>query len=92
MAIFSVLSIDDPTANYTTGSLAMVNAIEAAGAVVVRNVMAGNLAQADNDAQALALWQAADAAGSHTLFTTFAAGKTKPRSRLAVDAVSSMMP
>nr|WP_231134637.1 cellulose binding domain-containing protein [Motilibacter deserti] len=69
-------SVDDPTVSYTNGSLRLVNALEAAGSVVVRDTWPGNLPEPEADARALALWQQAQAAGSHTLFTTYAAGTT----------------
>ena len=69
-------SVDDPVVNYTTGSLAMANAIEAAGAPVTRGVWRGDLPDRVAEARALELWATADANGSHTLLTTYEAGTT----------------
>jgi len=69
-------SIDDPTVNYTTGSLALVNALEAAGAKVTRGSWPGNLPERTNEAEARRLWRIAERNGSHILFTTYVAGTT----------------
>ena len=69
-------SIDDPVVNYTTGTLAIVNAIEAAGTPVIRGEWPGNLPDREAEARALQLWTQAEAAGSHTLLTTYTAGTT----------------
>jgi predicted peptidase len=69
-------SIDDPTVNYVTGSLANVNALEAAGARVTRGAWPGNLPERAAEAEARALWRAAERNDSHILFTTYLAGTT----------------
>jgi predicted peptidase len=69
-------SIDDPTVNYVTGSLANVNALEAAGARVTRGAWPGNLPERAAEAEARRLWRTAEASGSHILFTTYLAGTT----------------
>lgn len=69
-------SIDDPTVNYTTGTLALMNALDAAGALVTRGQWAANLPDRQAEAEALRLWAQAEANGSHTLFTTYTAGTT----------------
>jgi predicted peptidase len=69
-------AIDDPTVNYTTGSLALMNALDAAGALVTRGTWAGNLPDRAAEAEALRLWAQADATGSHTLFTSYTPGTT----------------
>jgi predicted peptidase len=74
--VWATHSIDDPTVNYETGTLALINALEAAGAVVTRREWAGNLPDRLAEAEALRLWAEAEASGSHTLFTTYTAGTT----------------
>jgi predicted peptidase len=69
-------SIDDPTVNYVTGSLANVNALEAAGARVTRGAWPGNLPERTAEAEARRLWRTAERNGSHILFTTYLAGTT----------------
>jgi predicted peptidase len=67
---------DDPTVNYSTGTFALMAALEAAGAKVTRGEWAGNLPDRAAEAEALRLWAQTDATGSHTLFTTYTAGTT----------------
>nr|WP_231127132.1 cellulose binding domain-containing protein [Motilibacter aurantiacus] len=74
--IWATHSVDDATVNYTNGSLALVNAIEAAGAATTRAEWAGNLPVAQADALARAQWDAAQASGSHTLLTAYTRGTT----------------
>ena len=74
--LWATHSIDDPTVNYTTGTLALINALEAAGARVVRGEWPGNLPDRAAEAEALRLWAQADAKDSHTLLTTYTAGTT----------------
>ncbi len=69
-------SVDDPTVDYTTGSLAVVNALEAAGARVTRGAWPGNLPERTAEAEARRLWRMAERNGSHILFTTYVAGTT----------------
>jgi predicted peptidase len=69
-------SIDDPTVNYVTGSLANVNALEAAGARVTRGAWPGNLPERTAEAEARRLWRMAERNDSHILFTTYLAGTT----------------
>ena len=69
-------SIDDPTVDYVTGSLANVNALEAAGAQVTRGAWPGNLPERAAEAEARRLWRTAERNGSHILFTTYLAGTT----------------
>ncbi|RJK93709.1 alpha/beta hydrolase-fold protein [Vallicoccus soli] len=69
-------SVDDPTVDYTAGSLANVRALERAGAEVVRGTWPGDLDERTREAEARRLLRVADRRGSHTLFTTFAAGTT----------------
>jgi predicted peptidase len=74
--IWATHSIDDPTVNYTTGTLALMNALDAAGAPVTRGQWPANLPDRAAEAEALRLWAQADTNGSHTLFTTYQAGTT----------------
>jgi len=74
--VWATHSIDDPVVNYTTGTLALMNALDAAGALVTRGQWAGNLPERAAEAEALRLWAQADANGSHVLFTTYSAGTT----------------
>jgi predicted peptidase len=74
--VWATHSIDDPVVNYTTGTLALINALEAAGAVVTRGEWAGNLPEREAEAEALRLWRQAEARDSHTLLTTYTAGTT----------------
>jgi predicted peptidase len=74
--IWATHSIDDPTVNYTTGTLALMNALDAAGALVTRGQWAGNLPDRQAEAEALRLWAQADANHSHMLLTAFSAGTT----------------
>jgi predicted peptidase len=69
-------SVDDPTVDYVTGSLANVNALEAAGARVTRGAWPGNLPERTARAEARRLWRIADRNDSHILFTTYVAGTT----------------
>lgn len=68
--------IDDPVVNYTTGTLALINALEAAGARVTRGEWPGNLPEDAAEAEARRLWAQAEANDSHTLLTTYQAGTT----------------
>lgn len=74
--IWATHSIDDPTVNYTTGTLALMNALDAAGALVTRAQWAGNLPELQAEAEALRQYAQAEAAGSHTLLTAFTPGTT----------------
>jgi len=74
--VWATHSIDDPTVSYTTGTLALMNALDAAGALVTRGQWAGNLPERAAEAEALRLWAQAEANGSHALFTTYTAGTT----------------
>jgi predicted peptidase len=74
--IWAAHSIDDPTVNYATGTLTLMNALDAAGALVTRGQWAGNLPDRQAEAEALRLWAQADTNHSHTLFTTYSAGTT----------------
>jgi predicted peptidase len=74
--VWATHSIDDPVVNYTTGTLALMDALEAAGARVTRGQWAGNLAEPAAEAEASRLWAQAEADGSHVLFTTYTAGTT----------------
>jgi len=74
--VWATHSIDDPTVNYTTGTLALMNALDAAGALVTRGQWAANLSERAAEAEALRLWTQAEANGSHSLFTTYTAGTT----------------
>ncbi|NHC15110.1 cellulose binding domain-containing protein [Motilibacter deserti] len=76
LPIWATHSVDDPTVNYTTGSLALINAIGAAGARTTFAEWAGNLPVAQADALAQAQWDAAEANGSHTLLTAYSRGTT----------------
>ena len=72
--IWASHSIDDPTVGYTAGTLALMNALDAAGALTTRGQWAGNLADRTAEAEALRLWAQADANQSHTLLTAYTAG------------------
>lgn len=74
--VWATHSIDDPVVNYTTGTLALMNALDAAGATVTRGQWAGNLPEPAAEAEALRLWRQAEANDSHVLFTTYTAGTT----------------
>lgn len=74
--IWATHSIDDPTVNYTTGTLALINALDAAGALSTRGQWAGNLPELQAEAEALRLYAQAEANGSHTLLTAFTPGTT----------------
>ncbi len=74
--LWATHSIDDPVVNYTTGTLALINAIEASGVPVVRGEWPGNLPDRAAESQALRLWAQAEAAGSHTLLTSYTPGTT----------------
>ncbi len=74
--LWATHSIDDPVVDYATGSLALVNAIEAAGDPVVKGEWPGNLPDRAAEAEALGLWAQAEAAGSHTLLTAYTPATT----------------
>ncbi|HEX5781932.1 MAG TPA: alpha/beta hydrolase-fold protein, partial [Solirubrobacteraceae bacterium] len=74
--VWATHSIDDPVVNYTTGTLALINALEAAGARVTRGEWPGNLPEREAEAEASRLWARAEATRSHTLLTTYIAGTT----------------
>ncbi len=74
--LWATHSVDDPTVDYTTGTLALINALEAAGARVTRGAWPGNLPEAAAERRAQRLWDAAEAAGSHVLLTAYTAGTT----------------
>ena len=74
--LWATHSIDDPTVNYTTGTLALINALEAAGARVTRGEWRGDLPDRAAEAEALRLWAQAEANDSHTLLTAYPAGTT----------------
>ncbi len=74
--LWATHSVDDPAVNFTTGTLALINALEAAGARVTRGEWAGDLPERAAEMQAQRLWDAAEAAGSHILLTAFTAGTT----------------
>ena len=76
--IWATHSIDDATVLYDRpdSDYNLMAAIEALGTPVVRAEWAGNLPDAQNEARARAQWDRAEAAGSHTLFTTWTAGTT----------------
>jgi len=74
--IWASHSIDDPVVNYTTGTLALMNALDAAGALTTRGQWAGNLPDLAAEAEALRMWAQADANRSHTLLTAYTAGTT----------------
>jgi predicted peptidase len=74
--IWATHSIDDPTVNYTTGTLALMNALDAAGALVTRGQWAGNLPELQAEAEALRQYAQAEASNSHTLLTAYTPGTT----------------
>lgn len=74
--LWATHSVDDPTVDYTTGTLALINALEAAGAPVTRGEWPGNLPERAAEREAQRLWAAAEAAGSHILLTAYTAGTT----------------
>jgi predicted peptidase len=74
--VWATHSIDDPVVNYTTGTLALMNALDAASALVTRGQWDGNLPEREAEAEALRLWAQAEGNGSHVLFTTYTAGTT----------------
>ena len=74
--LWATHSVDDPTVDYETGTLALINALEAAGARVTRGEWPGNLPDRAAEAEALQLWAEAEANDSHTLLTTYPEGTT----------------
>jgi predicted peptidase len=74
--IWATHSIDDPTVSYTNGTLALMNALDAAGTLVTRAQWAGNLPERQAEANALQQWAQADANDSHALLTAYSAGTT----------------
>ncbi len=75
LPIWVLHSADDAVVR-VTGSTDMINAIEAAGAVVTRGEYAGNLDQVEANKAAQSLVDQAKATGSHTLYTEFTAETT----------------
>jgi predicted peptidase len=69
-------SVDDPVVDYTLGSLAIANALEAAGTPVTRGTWPGDLDDEAAEARARELLRTARRAGSHVLLTAYAAGTT----------------
>jgi predicted peptidase len=69
-------SIDDPAVSYTEGSLAIANALEAAGARVTRGTWPANLDDQAAEARARRLWRQAQRNDSHTLLTSYTPGTT----------------
>ena len=69
-------SIDDPTVPYTEGSLAIANALDAAGARVTRGTWPANLDDQAAETRAGQLWRQARRNHSHTLFTSYTPGTT----------------
>jgi len=69
-------SIDDPTVPYVEGSLAIANALDAAGARVTRGTWPANLDEQTAEAQARRLWRRARRNHSHTLLTSYTPGTT----------------
>ncbi len=74
--VWATHSVDDPIVNYTTGTLALVNALEGAGARTTRGEWPGNLSEPEAESRALRLWDTADEADSHVLLTTYPQGTT----------------
>lgn len=74
--LWATHSVDDPTVDYTTGTLALVNALEAAGARVTRGQWAGDLPERAAERRAQRLWDEAEANDSHVLLTAYTAGTT----------------
>ncbi|MBD5786257.1 hypothetical protein IF650_08700 [Cellulosimicrobium terreum] len=83
-------SIDDPTAPYAL-TLTALDGLERAGAVVTRGEWAGNLPHDEAAANAQALWDDAEDAGSEVLLTSYSPGTTGTPDRLAY-AHSSWIP
>ena len=69
-------SIDDPTVPYIEGSLAIANALDAAGAPVTRGTWPANLDDQAAEARARQLWRQARRNQSHTLLTSYTPGTT----------------
>jgi predicted peptidase len=69
-------SIDDPTVPYIEGSLAIANALDAAGARVTRGTWPANLDDQAAEARARQLWRQARRNHSHTLLTSYTPGTT----------------
>ncbi|MBE2317832.1 phospholipase [Solirubrobacter sp. CPCC 204708] len=74
--IWATHSIDDPVVSYTNGTLALFNALDAAGTLTTRAQWAGNLPELQAEANALNQWAQAEANDSHALLTAFSAGTT----------------
>lgn len=69
-------SIDDPVVPYIEGSLAIANALEAAGARVTRGIWPANLDDQAAEDRARRLWRRARRDHSHTLLTSYTPGTT----------------
>ncbi|NHC44308.1 cellulose binding domain-containing protein [Motilibacter aurantiacus] len=78
LPLWATHSVDDPTVQYSgpISDRALVEAIEAAGGTATWREWAGNLSRAEANAKASEQVQAARAAGSPTLFTTYSRGTT----------------
>jgi predicted peptidase len=74
--IWATHSVDDATVSYTNGTLALMNALDAAGTLVTRSQWAGNLPDRQAEANALQQWAQAEANDSHALLTAYTAGTT----------------
>lgn len=76
LPLWATHSIDDDVVSYVDGTLAVMAALEDAGAPVARGTWAGDLPAAEAEAEAATLWEEAEARGVTTLFTTFEEGTT----------------
>lgn len=76
--IWATHSVDDTTVLFdrADSDWNFMAAIEATGTPVTRDEWAANLPDEENEANARAQWERAEAEGSHTLFTAWAAGTT----------------
>ncbi|HEY5229547.1 MAG TPA: hypothetical protein VIJ11_01485 [Galbitalea sp.] len=73
--LWNVQSLDDDTVSYFT-SIDAAAALKKAGATIIHHQYPGNLPLSEAEAAAQAEWNAAKAAHTNTLFTSFAAGTT----------------